>query len=203
MPHSKLVIRQNLLKIRKNIPAQQAEEHAVRAAENFIRFVKINSLKSIASYHPVNGEISPLPLLELLFSKFVEREITFALPVVMDKNSPLEFHPWKIGQKLVENSLYPNILQPEIFSLSVMPELIIVPLVAFDEYCNRIGYGGGFYDRTFAKLLEYNDILKVGYAYECQKINYPIAIDKHDIKLDLVVTEQRVYARGKVPQDYY
>jgi|GEM_PF-1038051 len=220
--HTKPSIRKHFLKIRKSIPEPQAKKAAIKAAGNFIRFIKIKGVKKIAFYHPANGEIDPFPLFARLLSnahiplwqrvylrlvgrkllkplhgkfKSQHENIIFSLPKITHKNEHLVFHPWKIGEGLVGSSIYPQILEPESGAGHVIPDIIIVPLVAFDENCNRIGYGGGFYDRTLAKLEENKKVpITVGYAYECQKSIEPLPTDEHDIQLDFVVTEKRVYA---------
>ena len=92
-----------------------------------------------------------------------------------NKNNPLLINKYGIPEPEPSNKIYPNIL--------------FVPLVAFDKKFNRLGYGGGFYDRYIQKLSKTKKILKIGLAFSYQKIN-KIPVNKHDKKLDIIITEK-------------
>ena len=99
------------------------------------------------------------------------------------KNDFLQFR--KIPELIFEN----KIIQPKFKKNTLVPEIIIIPLIAFNEKCFRIGYGGGFYD----KYLKNKKILKIGVAFEFQKVNFENT--KYDIPLDYIFTEKRIYRR--------
>ena len=72
------------------------------------------------------------------------------------------------------------------------PSTLIIPMLAFDSNLNRLGYGGGFYDRFIQKIEKQNTCVKIGLALSCQKIN-KVPIDKYDKKMDFIITEKRIY----------
>jgi 5-formyltetrahydrofolate cyclo-ligase len=193
---AKATIRKYFLEIRKSLPEAEVQLAAVSAAANFIKFINIKEVKTIAAYYPVNFEINPINLMMLLSAESASENthVEFALPIITNKNTPLLFRLWKPGDMLVRNSIYPHILEPLTLSPEVFPDLIILPLVAFDKCCNRLGYGGGFYDRTIARASKYKSSITVGYAYECQKSSKTLPVCKHDVPLDFVVTEKQVYS---------
>ena len=86
------------------------------------------------------------------------------------------------------NMGYPNQYQKKI----IHPDVLIIPLVAFDNELNRLGYGGGYYDRYIAKSFKKKRIIKIGIAYSFQKLN-KIPINKYDIRLDYIITEEKFY----------
>lgn len=186
MPESKSTIRQHFLGIRKNISAKDAESASLKAAGNFLKSIPLDNIKTIAIYYPANGETSPLPLMELVKKK----GISFCLPVVKAKYSPLEFYKWAHGEDLVNNQFYPGLLEPKLQNNPLTPDLIVVPLVAFDEKLHRLGYGAGFYDRTIEAIRESKSLRTVGYAFEIQKHPELLPVDGHDIQLDFIVTDK-------------
>ena len=220
MTDSKASLRKHFLEIRKAISPLDASLAADLAADNFLKSIKIKNAGTIAFYHPINGEIDPrplfgkilekmpIPLWKRLLSLALEKKllkpftgklksphenIMFSLPAIKNKDEHLLFYPWQLGSELVSNAIYPQILEPKAQE-HITPDIIIVPLVAFDENCNRLGYGGGFYDKTLAHLKANNfRPITVGYAYECQKSGTPLPTEPHDIKLDFVITEKQIY----------
>lgn len=190
MPESKATIRKHFLELRSKINIIEAESASLAAARNLIESIDLTNAGKIALYYPVNGEISPLPLISLL----KKEGISFCLPVVKAKNEPLEFHSWKPDEKLINNKFYPQLLEPENQKTPIIPDIIIVPLVAFDENRHRIGYGAGFYDRTIQRLgAEILRPLTIGYAFETQKCP-PIEAGSHDIHLDFIITDKNIYS---------
>lgn len=138
--------------------------------------------QSVGLYYPVRGEFDCLPLLAALVALGVET----SLPIVTDRHDKLTFHPWKPGEEL-EKGEY-DIPAPYNKGLSISPDLLIVPLLGFDANGARLGYGGGYYDRTLEFLRARNeDFEAMGIAYDFQKLN-DLAIEDHDQQLDMVVT---------------
>lgn len=200
MSNSKAILRQHFLQTRKSIPESGRVIASKNAADNFFKSINIKGLKSIAFYYPVNGEIDPRPLMSGILLAY--KDIICALPTVIAKDSHLLFHQWKIGDEVKNNSFYSQLIESTSQENNVVPDMIIVPLIAFDEKCHRLGYGAGFYDRTIAKLREesagrqnYSLPITVGYAYEYQKSNSPLPADKHDMQLDFIVTDKYVYSK--------
>lgn len=193
MDNSKPSLRKHFLSIRENIVVDVAKAAAAKAAYNFLQTVNLTDISKIALYNPIKGEISLEPLVDAI-AHSSELNINFCLPVVEAKDKPLQFYSWSPGDALANNYIYPQLREPTIKNEPAIPEIIIVPLVAFDTACNRLGYGVGFYDRTIGNLKEQGkSILTVGYAYDCQKSEDTLSTEPHDIKLDFIVTDKQVY----------
>ena len=134
----------------------------------------------VGSYWPFRGE----PDLRNWAIRVIERGGRIALPVVIKKGWPLEFRIWSPGDPL-ERGVW-NILVPS-RGPSVQPDVVIAPVVGFDEAKYRLGYGGGFFDRTLAALSKRPFVVGVGYAQSRIQTIYPQA---HDIPMDLIVTDE-------------
>ncbi|MEO1274630.1 MAG: 5-formyltetrahydrofolate cyclo-ligase [Pseudomonadota bacterium] len=150
----------------------------------------------IAGYRPIRTEIVPDPALARLHAAGVP----LAMPVVVAKGAPLSFRPWAPGAAEIEGAFGARIPADE---TAVVPGALIVPLVAFDTRCARLGYGGGFYDRTIAELRGANPGLKtLGLAYDAQRVP-AIPRESTDCLLDAVITESAVHrgegAPGQTP----
>ena len=143
---------------------------------------KINK-KVIGGYYPVNFEADDLKLLK----KFEKNNFNISLPVVK-KNFQLDFYKWSFSDLLKINKY--GIPEPEAQNI-VYPDILLVPLVAFDKNLNRLGYGGGYYDRLITKLSKKKKIIKIGLALSVQKIN-KVPINMNDQKLDYIVTNEHI-----------
>ena len=153
-------------------------------------FEKINfqEINIVSSFISINSEINTEELNNLIF---IENKI-LCLPVIEKKNSHLIFKQFKSEENFVKGHM--NISEPQNKNKILNPELIFVPCLAFDNKGNRLGYGGGYYDRTFAYLNKINHkFISVAYAYEDQKLEY-IPVDKFDFKVDYVITEKNLYS---------
>ncbi|MGP1276589.1 MAG: 5-formyltetrahydrofolate cyclo-ligase [Caulobacterales bacterium] len=144
----------------------------------------------VSGYWPVRGEIDPRPLMET----FLLEQAQLALPVVIAKDAPLQFRAWTPGDGLEKGAF--GIDVPEARKPVLVPSLVLVPLAAFDDRCHRLGYGGGFYDRTLSALRTAGPVIAVGLAYEGQRVGR-ISAGRHDVALDYVVTEQRCYRAAR------
>lgn len=146
--------------------------------------IPLRSSLVIAGYWPLGDEADVRPLLAELSA----RGHVIALPVVLQKNAPLVFRRWCLGQELEQGPH--RTVHPLASADVVQPDLLLVPLLAFDERGGRLGYGGGYYDRTLAALRgSGKKILAVGVAYAVQQ--WPgLPMDEHDQRLDWVITEQ-------------
>lgn len=143
--------------------------------------------KRVAFYWPADGEISVLPLLRWSLKK----DKSCYLPVV--KGSHLEFREFQRSRKLRSNRY--GIPEPTAARSCDIQQLdvILLPLVAFDENCNRLGMGAGFYDRALAASRSRRP-LRIGVAYELQKA-WQLPTDSWDVPLHVVITESRIYRR--------
>ena len=130
-------------------------------------------------YWPFRAEVDPLPLIDLTIAS--GREI--ALPVVVDRKGPLEYRSWRPGERLVDGVW--NIPVPEKHAI-VVPAVVLAPLVGFDAECYRLGYGGGYFDRTLAALAPKPLAIGVGFAIQALETIHP---QPFDVPMDLIVTE--------------
>ena len=173
-------------KRRKIYEALHHEEYAKRITHFFHEWISgQKSVFVVALYHPINSEINPLSLIEYLDNK----NKTICLPMVVNKKQPLIFKPWRPGKKMVIGHY--GISVPD-NDRTLIPDLIICPLLAYDSKGMRLGYGGGFYDRTilnFKQSVE-KKIFTVGLAFSCQKYSGKLPIDKNDEKIDSILTEK-------------
>lgn len=138
---------------------------------------------TIAGYHPKGDEVDVLPALSGLA---VAGHAT-ALPVVTGRAWPLVFRLWRPGHPLVPGAF--RIMEPMGDAPLAQPDIVLVPLLAFDRAGYRLGYGGGFYDRTLEVLRAEAPTIAVGIGYAGQGVD-KLPIDAYDQKLDWIVTEQ-------------
>ena len=137
----------------------------------------------ISAFHSFGTEISTFEF----FDKLVAEGWTTALPVVVAKNTPLVFRQWAPGDKLVPGRW--DIKVPPEMAPEVQPDVLLVPMLAFDRRGYRLGYGGGFYDRTLEKLRALKKVTAIGIAYAGQEID-TVPRDSHDQLLDWIMTER-------------
>jgi 5-formyltetrahydrofolate cyclo-ligase len=140
---------------------------------------------TIGVYWPFRGEFDPRPLVEQLVAAGADT----ALPVVVDRKGPLEYRLWRPGEPLVAGVW--DIPVPEARAI-VMPEAILAPLVGFDRACYRLGYGGGFFDRTLAASAPRPRAIGVGFELSRIETIHPQAFD---IPMDMIVTEAELLRR--------
>jgi|SRR5450631_351841 5-formyltetrahydrofolate cyclo-ligase len=140
----------------------------------------------IAGYSPIRSEIDPTPLMRKLAAQGAE----LALPVIAARDSPLTFRRWTPGDRLLRGPL--GILEPSPDAAEIMPDLVLVPLAAFDRSGHRIGYGAGYYDRTLAVLRELKPVMAIGVGFAVQEIDI-LPVLPHDVALDYVLTETRAF----------
>ena len=150
-----------------------------------IRFRLKKKPIKIALYYPSNFELNVLKALE--FKNIASQNIL--LPVVNKKNQ-MSFFSWKKNDALLVNKF--GILEPVQAQVKV-PDVMLVPILAFDKNKYRLGYGRGFYDRYLNKYLkQFKDILTVGVAFSFQKY-HKLPINKDDVKLNFIITEKGIY----------
>ena len=135
----------------------------------------------VSGYYPMEGEIWPLPLMAALRAK----GHSLALPVMQGKAEPLLFRAWTPGDPLIPGVW--GIRQPATDKPEVLPDIVLVPLLAFDARGCRLGYGGGFYDRTLRALRSLKSILAVGLALDELEVDAVPHLD-YDERLDWVLT---------------
>ena len=131
----------------------------------------------------MNFEVDDLELLK----KFEKNKFNISLPVIK-KKFQMDFYKWSFSDSLKINKY--GIPEPVTKNI-VYPDIILVPLVAFDKNLNRLGYGGGYYDRLIKKLSKKKKIMKIGLAFSFQKID-KVPINIYDQKLDYIITNKYI-----------
>ena len=174
-------LRKKILKIRQ-ITNKKNIKIDFEKVLNLFKKAKIIK-KYIGGYYPVNFEIDDLDILR----EFEKRKFTISLPKIK-KNFDMDFYKWSFSDPLKINKY--GIPEPD-SKILVYPDVLLVPLVAFDKNLNRLGYGGGYYDRLIDKLQKKKKILKIGLALSAQKIN-KVPINKYDQKLDYIITNEYI-----------
>ena len=172
-------LRKKILKVRKKFNTKNIQLNF----NQIIKIIKKEKItkKIIGGYYPINFEVDDLELLK----KLEKNKFDISLPVV-NKNFQMDFYKWSFSDLLKINKF--GIPEPETQN-KVYPDILLVPLVAFDNNLNRLGYGGGYYDRLIAKLSQKKRCLKIGLALSIQKID-KVPINIYDQKLDYIVTNK-------------
>ena len=175
---------------RNKCRAQRANRHGVRTeidsarlADYFLAHVAPNRSVRIAGYWPIEAEFDVLPLL----SRLHKLGNDLCLPVVVERTRVLSFRAWCPFDPLVAATFGTRV--PPEDSPKVVPQLLLVPLIAFDEQGHRLGYGGGYYDCTLSVLAS-SGVISVGVAFEDQYVN-EVPAETHDVALDWIITEER------------
>ena len=145
----------------------------------------------ISGFMPLKSEINPLPLLQ----KLAEAGAQLALPAIAGRGKPLIMRAWEFGAPLDRGQW--GIREPKADALEVEPDILLVPLLAFDRTGHRLGYGAGYYDMTIHRLRALKPVTAIGIAFAAQEVP-KIPTTPRDERLDLVLTEREVIdLRGK------
>jgi 5-formyltetrahydrofolate cyclo-ligase len=139
--------------------------------------------RPIAGYLPIRTEVSPLPVMAH-FAAFGP----VGVPVIKAKDAPLAFRAWTTDTATQPGAFGAHV---PVSGEDVVPEVLIVPLVAFDRNGGRLGYGGGFYDRTLEALRGQQRTVAIGYAYGAQEVE-AVPLEPTDQPLDMIVTETAI-----------
>ena len=160
-------------------------EHRAAAAQAIAaRGLPIEILRGaiVSGYSPIRGEIDPVPLMR----KLAMQGARLALPAVMARGKSLAFRAWSPDDRLMLGPL--GIPEPSPAATELVPDIMLVPLAAFDRLGHRIGYGAGHYDHTLAHLRKAKAVAAIGVAFAAQEIEAVPAL-AHDVALDYVLTE--------------
>src|SRR5688572_8900939 len=180
----KSVIRKDALLRRDALPgaarAKAAEAIAARAFP-----IAVTPGQIVSGFSPLKTEINPIPLMR----KLADAGARLALPVVAGKGKPLTMRAWSFGEPL-DSGVW-GIREPKAGAPEVAPDILLVPLLAFDRSGHRIGYGAGYYDMTIGKLRAMKRIVAVGIAFASQEIEQ-VPVTPRDARLDLVLTEHEI-----------
>jgi len=177
--------------LRKKFLLQRKKKYLKPEKFNFSLIFKLikkhfkNKKITIAGYYPSYYEVNILRFLE----EASKKKFKITLPVV-NTSTLMSFKPWIIKEPLYVSKF--GILEPKRTNKKVIPDLIIVPLVAFDKKLNRVGYGKGYYDRSLKKIKKIKrKAVSLGMAHSFQRCK-SIPINKHDFKLDYIFTERGI-----------
>ena len=192
MSEVKSALRQTAYAARKGAFALCAQTGAVAAATTHL-LAEIGPAQGrvIAGYLPIRTEIDPRPAMAALHHAGAR----IGVPVIAGPGLPLDFRLWTPDAALIPGPF--GAMIPESGDW-VTPDTLIVPLVGFDAACNRLGYGGGFYDRTLARLAASSPVRAIGLAFAAQELP-PLPLEPTDIALDAIVTETGVIRPATQP----
>jgi 5-formyltetrahydrofolate cyclo-ligase len=154
---------------------------AERLAACGIGFAGAFAGSTISAYAAIGSELDAFPLLRTL----ADQGYRLCLPVITPLGNPLVFRAWAPDDPLVSAKW--DIREPAASAPAVEPDVLLVPLLAFDDDGNRLGYGGGYYDRTLRRLRSMKPIIAIGLAYDTQEIG-KVPVEPHDQRLDFVLT---------------
>ena len=163
-----------------DVRAAAAEAIAARAFPVDIKYGVI-----VSGFSPMRTEINPMPLMR----KLADAGAKLALPVVVGRGKPLIMRAWTFGEPLARGVW--GIREPTASAPEVSPDILLVPLTAFDRRGHRIGYGAGYYDMTITKLRALKPVVAVGIAFAVQEVD-EVPVTPRDARLDLVLTEREV-----------
>jgi len=142
---------------------------------------------NLSSYYPSSFEVNVLKL----FETNIINKLKILLPVLTGNNNVMYFHKWEKNNVLQINQF--GMLEPALLSDHIVPDIMLVPLLAYDKNNNRLGYGGGFYDRYLNKYLKtHNNILTIGIAFSFQK-HHKLPASNNDVKLNYILTEKGIF----------
>jgi 5-formyltetrahydrofolate cyclo-ligase len=181
---TKAELRAAALEKREALPAQMrlaaAEMIAVRDFP-----VPVTAETVVSGFSPMKSEINPIPLIRKLSNAGAQ----LALPVIVGRGKPLIMRAWKFGDPFKAGQW--GIREPVAEAPEVYPDILIVPLAAFDRHGHRIGFGAGYYDMTINALRAKKKVTAIGIAFAAQEISRVPATER-DARLDLMLTEREV-----------
>ena len=179
---------QRKISIKKRVTLKNENSNAFKILQNHLKDLKnFKNYKIIASFISFKSEISTQFLNEFL----LDNGKILCLPIIKNNYETLNFIEYNLKTKLVPGKF--GILQPSDLSKEFLPEIILTPCLAFDENGFRLGYGGGYYDKTFSYLKKIkHKFISIAVAFDDQKID-ELVHDKYDQKIDYILTEKKLY----------
>ena len=176
--HWRRMERERLLALRQGLPPAERRRWGERI-DVAVRVLLLERAGILGVYWPFRAEFDPRPVIDWV----IAAGRTVALPVVVDKKGPLEYRAWRPGEPLVDGVW--NIPVPQKREI-VTPAVVLAPLVGFDRVCYRLGYGGGYFDRTLAALSPRPFAIGIGFELQQIETIYP---QPFDVPMDVIVTE--------------
>lgn len=178
----KQALRKEAQAARAAAAAAAPQDAAERMRDSLLQRITTWPGAVVSAYWPMGDELDPIPAVKALAAQ----GHPICLPVVIGNNQPLVFRAWKPGNPLVPAAF--GTREPPAESPEMEPDLLLVPLLAFDRRGYRLGYGGGFYDRTLVAMRARKAIQAVGIGFAGQELP-EVPHDELDQKVDLIVTE--------------
>ena len=178
----KINIRKKIINKRKLFHKQNLNK-GDSIAINLMKYIESQELPiknyKIALYWPMGSEIDTKPSIASL------SQFTNNILIASTENNQIKFRKWKPNITIESNKLGVLLKTKEF----VKPDIVICPLIAFDKFCNRLGRGGGYYDK---KLYNLEKVIKIGFAYSIQEVK-KVPTDTNDIKMNAIITEKYIY----------
>jgi 5-formyltetrahydrofolate cyclo-ligase len=178
----KAALREEALRRRDALPV---DARAVAAEAIATRGLPVTVVRGsiVSGFMPIRSEINPIPLMR----RCAEAGARLALPAILQRGTPLALRLWSVGERLVPGQW--GIREPAPDAPEADPDIMLVPVVAFDRRGGRIGYGAGYYDMTIAGVRARKTVVALGVAYATQEVP-EVPLLAHDVRLDLVLTER-------------
>ncbi len=178
VPNPKTLLRKSLLNTRRALPDAVRAGWDSQISAHVSAWCQQHEIRALGVYWPLHGE----PDLQGLYALLAGRGVALYLPVVVEKHAPLAFSEWTPGEAMVKDGM--GVAVPQDLRLQACPLTILVPCLGFNGQRLRLGYGGGFYDRTLVQTPRPHTL---GIAYACLAAEFAGGV--HDIALDNIVTE--------------
>ena len=188
----RLIAKNNRAKINTRNSENCLTENHINNCLDKVLFNK-RDIKYVSLYYPMHNEISPFGFIKY----FNLNKFKLTLPVVKAQSRSLLFKEWDLKDKLKRGKL--GNLEPFYNASAFLPQLIIVPMLMFDKNLNRLGYGGGYYDKSINELKKHftrekKDFVTIGLAYSLQETK-SIPHEAHDEQLDFIITEKKLLSK--------
>lgn len=174
----KAQLRQKMLAVRRALPSDVKDQADAQIARRLSQWLADHQVKVLGGYLPIAGE----PDLTSFYAELPTRGITLALPVVLEKHRPLVFVRWRPGDALSRDAS--GTMGPAARGDYLQPDAVLAPCIGFTEANLRLGFGGGYFDRTLAQSPRPK---AVGIAYQFSKVSFPA--EAHDVALDVIITD--------------
>ena len=191
IPATKTRLRKMQAALRDGLEPLYRRELSDRISDRMYDFLTCRAAVNIAFYWPMRSEVDLRPLM----SRLAAEGRGVALPRMTGQGQPLQFHRFTGESELIAGNF--GVREPAETADKVVPDVIVAPMLAFDMAGFRLGYGGGFYDRTLSQLRSEGDVLALGAAYD-RLLVQDVPRDEFDQKLDAVITDIAVYEEGIV-----
>ncbi len=184
MSDPKIPLREQALLHRDRI---RPEDEDIEAASSVLETaISIKAGQIVAAYWPIGKEFD----VRYIIDDLLKKGVTIALPVTNNESRVMQFSKWDGKSDLVKaghGTFVPPVLDV------IEPNIVLVPLLAFDRKGNRLGRGGGYYDATLEALRAKRNILAIGVGYAAQAVLFNLPIEEHDQRLDMVITPAGVH----------